>query len=149
MDEFSQKLNNLLVETFRDILRFEEQMLQSMDNLQLSISEIHMIEAVGKGKKSPKTISELAEDLQVTLPSVTNSIKKLEANGFVQKIKSESDGRSVLVELTRLGKRADAAHQYFHKRMVMELTQELSLQDKKSLLNGVERLDKFFKGKLD
>lgn len=148
MDDFGEKLNNLLVETFRDILKIEEKMLKSRD-MNLSISEIHVIEAVGKGEKIPKTISELAEDLDVTIPSVTNAIKKLEANGYVEKRKSANDGRSVFVSLTRLGEKVDNVHKYFHKKMIMSLSKELSEQDKLSLVHAVERLDKFFKEELD
>ena len=148
MDDFGEKLNNLLVETFRDILKIEEKMLKSRD-MNLSISEIHVIEAVGKGKKNSKTISELAEDLDVTIPSVTNAIKKLEANGYVEKRKSANDGRSVFVSLTRLGEKVDNVHKYFHKKMIMSLSKELSEQDKLSLAHAVERLDKFFKEELD
>jgi len=149
VDVFSEKLNNLLVETFRDILKFEEKMLNSFDQLNLSISEVHMLESVGKSGNTPKTISELSQDLSITLPSVTNAIKKLEAAGYVQKTKSSSDGRSVLVELTRKGQRVDAAHRYFHRQMVGELSRGLSAEDKEHLMRGIERLDNFFKGKLD
>ncbi len=149
MDAFSEKLNNLLVETFRDILKIEEHMLASIGKMNLSINEVHMIEAVGKNKAAPKTISELAEDMSITLPSVTNAIKKLESNGFVRKTKSGEDGRSVLVELTPLGKKIDSAHSYFHRQMVTELAKELSEQEKNVLTHAIEKLDKFFKGKLE
>lgn len=148
MDKFSEKLNLLLVETFRDILKFEEKMLRSFGRTNLSISEIHMIEAVGKNKNTPKTISELAENLNITSPSVTNAIKRLEAGGYVQKIRSESDGRSVLVMLTQLGRKVNYLHQYFHKQMVRALTEEFDEQEKEILFRGIEKLDKFFKGKL-
>jgi DNA-binding MarR family transcriptional regulator len=149
VDEFSEKLNNLLVETFNRILKLEEQMLKAHSKMNLSISEFHVIEAVGKGEQKPKTISELAVDLGVTIPSVTNAIKKLEVNGYVQKVKSETDGRSILVSLTRLGKKVDSVHKYFHQKMVTALTKDLNEQEKTSLEQGINRLDKFFKEKLD
>lgn len=146
---FSEKLNQLIVETFRDILELEEKMLHSFGKMNLSISEIHVIEAIALGKGDGRTISELADDLRITLPSVTNAVKKLEANGYVQKIKSEYDGRSVNVVLTPLGQKIDSAHRYFHKLMVLEVADELTDEDMRLLVRAIEKLDNFFKRKTE
>ena len=47
MEDFSYRLNDLLVDTFRSILKVEEQMLQKHLTLNLSINEMHLIESVG------------------------------------------------------------------------------------------------------
>ena len=48
MDAFSQELNNLLTDAFWSILRIEEQAANNVANGDLSISEMHMLEAVSK-----------------------------------------------------------------------------------------------------
>lgn len=146
MNELSEKLNLMFQQTLRDINKLEEKMLHSFGPMKLSINEVHVIEAVGKGKEG-KTISELAESLNITMPSVTNAVKKLETNGYVEKVKCSSDGRSVRVILTKLGGKIDSAHRYFHKHMVMEVTQELNEEEQEKLLHAIEKLDNFFKRK--
>ena len=101
MKPFEEQLNEVIVDTYRSILRVEENILKRSDQTDLSISEIHMLEAVGKGKDRRRTISELAEVLNITLPSVTVAINKLMKKGYVEKVRGEEDGRIVYVSLTR------------------------------------------------
>ena len=99
MKPFEEQLNEVIVDTYRSILRVEENILKRSDQTDLSISEIHMLEAVGKGKDRRRTISELAEVLNITLPSVTVAINKLMKKGYVEKVRGEEDGRIVYVSL--------------------------------------------------
>lgn len=148
MDAFSNELNNVLVETFRSILKVEEEMLKSAHKIDLTISELHLIESVGKSDEKGRTISDIAEDLGITLPSVTIAINKLAKKGYVQKIRCETDGRVVYVTLTRLGQKMNAAHQYFHAKMVREITRDLSEDEKSVMLKGITKLNTFFKKKI-
>ena len=77
MDAFSFKLNDILVDTFNNILQYEEDLIKHSENIDLSIGEMHLIEAVGKKDNNGKTISDLAQTQNVTLPSVTIAINKL------------------------------------------------------------------------
>ena len=148
MDEFSTKLNEVLVETFRSILKVEEQTLKHSERVDLSISEMHLIESVGKNNNSGKTISDIAEDLSITLPSVTIAINKLMRKGYVEKIKCENDGRVVYVTLTPLGLKMDAVHRYFHQTMVRSVAKELSDEEKEAMVKGIIKLNAFFNKKL-
>lgn len=149
MDTFSEELNNILVDTFRSILKVEEQLIKSTGKIDLSISELHLVESVGKNIEKGRTISDIADDLDITLPSVTVAINKLVKKGYVQKEKCLNDGRVVYVSLTDQGKRINAVHQYFHIRMVRAVTKDLSEDEKSIMLNGIIKLDNFFKNKLE
>ena len=72
MDEFAEKLNHLLVDTFRHILKVEEALIQS-SGINLTINEFHLIESIAGSKDKLMSISEIAEDLGVTLPSCDDS----------------------------------------------------------------------------
>ena len=126
MKPFEEQLNEVIVDTYRSILRVEENILKRSDQTDLSISEIHMLEAVGKGKDRRRTISELAEVLNITLPSVTVAINKLMKKGYVEKVRGEEDGRIVYVSLTRQGRRIDSAHRYFHESMVRSIIRDMT-----------------------
>lgn len=106
MKPLEEQLNDLIVDAYRSILKVEETILKRSDNIDLSINEMHMLEAVGKGKNKPKTISEIAEDLGITLPSVTVAINKLVKKGYVEKLRGEEDARIVYVTLTNRGRRS-------------------------------------------
>ena len=91
MKPFEEELNRVIVDTYRSILRVEETILKQTDRVDLTIGELHMLESVGKGKDRRRTISEIAEDLGITLPSVTVAINKLMKKGYVEKIQSTTD----------------------------------------------------------
>lgn len=137
-----------LVDIYRDLEQLETQMLDGT-NLNLSISEIHMLEAVQRvSEGGGVTISKLSEHLGISLPSVTLSINKLEKKGYVTKQKHEKDGRVVLVEFTKQGRKAERAHRYFHRSMVREVTELMTDDEKDALMHGIAKLDTFLKSKI-
>ena len=148
MKPFEEQLNEVIVDTYRSILRVEENILKRSDQTDLSISEIHMLEAVGKGKDRRRTISELAEVLNITLPSETVAINKLMKKGYVEKVRGEEDGRIVYVSLTRQGRRIDSAHRYFHESMVRSIIRDMTESEMQALYKGVMKLDTFLKEQL-
>ena len=148
MKPFEEQLNEVIVDTYRSILRVEENILKRSDQTDLSISEIHMLEAVGKGKDRRRTISELAEVLNITLPSVTVAINKLMKKGYVEKVRGVEDGRIVYVSLTRQGRRIDSAHRYFHESMVRSIIRDMTESEMQALYKGVMKLDTFLKEQL-
>ena len=148
MKPFEEQLNEVIVDTYRSILRVEENILKRSDQTDLSISEIHMLEAVGKGKDRRRTISELAEVLNITLPSVTVASNKLMKKGYVEKVRGEEDGRIVYVSLTRQGRRIDSAHRYFHESMVRSIIRDMTESEMQALYKGVMKLDTFLKEQL-
>ena len=103
LDAFSEALNNLLVDTYRSVLKVEEQMIKTMQGVDLNINELHMLESIGKSKEEGLTISNIAHIMDITLPSVTVAINKLEKKGYIQKRRSNEDGRIVHVVLTKAG----------------------------------------------
>lgn len=148
MDAFAGQLNILLVDTFRSILKVEEDMLKNHHSLDLSITELHLVESVGKGGEEGITISSIAEDLSISLPSVTVAINKLQAKGYVEKARREADNRMVYVMLTRNGRRVDALHRRFHEAMVENIVRDMDEAEKVALTSGMIKLNSFFKDKL-
>ena len=148
MKPFEEQLNAVIVDTYRSILKVEETILKRSDKIDLSINEMHMLEAVGKGKNRRRTISELAEELNITLPSVTVAINKLMKKGYVEKVRGEEDGRIVYVSLTRMGKKIDSVHRYFHESMVRSIIRDMTEEEQQILYKGVMKLDQFLKDQL-
>lgn len=148
MDTFTAQLNELLFNAFQSVLKIEEQILHSMGKLQLSISEIHLLEAVSKGGDQGQQISALARELSLSPPSVTVAVKKLEKKGMLQKVKGAADGRTVSITLTELGAKVDRVHHRFHENMVRNIAVDLTGPEREVLLHAMEKLNEYFNRRL-
>ena len=95
MSGFSAKANELLVEIYRNVQILEQNELKKQ-RLNISINEMHMIELIAKGKTG-MTVSEIAQQLKVTKPSVTVAVNKLGQKGYCEKQRLPGDGRAVQV----------------------------------------------------
>ncbi len=144
MDTFEQGLNKLLIDTFRRILRYEEMTVRKKYGTYLSLSELHLIESVGKDDNRPKSVGEIAQDLGITLSSVTIGVNKLERKELITKEKSGTDKRSVLVSLTETGKKENLLHQRFHMVLVRAIAGDMNEEEREVLSRGVSKLNEFF-----
>ena len=147
METFENRFNELLINTFRDILRVEELILQKNEP-NLSLGEVHLIEAVRNGEGRSRTVSEIAPYLRIAVPSVTIAVNKLVKKGYLIKEKSNEDGRSVRITLTRDGEKIYRLHCYLHQKLVRAAAEDMSEEEKNALLIGVKNLDDFFKKKI-
>ena len=143
MEAYKTQLHELLIGAYDSIGRLEECMLRQTHSMNLTIGELHRIECIGKRINAGCTISDLAKDLGITLPSVTVGIQKLEKKGFVQKSRSPKDKRTRYVALTPLGERMDKVHRYFHRRMIDALLNTMNTEEKEQLFRAMQRLNKF------
>lgn len=146
MDSFEEHLTELLVHTYRSIETLEQQMLESTKGLNLTINEFHLLEAVGYPKDCPegRTMGEISEYLNISMPSVTLAVNKLVKKGYVEKRRSDVDGRVVHVRLTRQGIKGNRIHQYFHRRMVISVSEDLTELEKQAMVSGMEKLNQYF-----
>ena len=89
MDKNESKfvLNRLLVQLYGDILKIEEKSLQEGEFSDLSVTEIHIIEAIGI--KGCRTMSEIAYDLSITVGTLTTAINKLIKKEYVERKRIE------------------------------------------------------------
>jgi DNA-binding MarR family transcriptional regulator len=144
MDEFSQRLNETLTTAYRSILKIEDQFLKRTGSLNVSASEMHLMETIGKMKGAGRTVKDIAADLGITQPSVTSAVNRLVMKGCVRRKRSEADGRVVYIHLTKRGHKAYALFSYFHENMVRAVTKGLTEEEKQNLLKGMVRLNEFF-----
>lgn len=107
------KINQYLVDIFNRILVIEEMSLKTSQFSDVSLKEMHTIEIIGKYDQV--TPSDIARELMVTLGTVTTSLNKLEAKGYIARTRSRSDRRVVYLSLTKRGRLLDRLHAKFHK----------------------------------
>ena len=140
-------INELLVELFNDVLQIEEQSLKDGPISDLSITEIHTLEAIGMYDQ--KSMSEVAQNLKITVGTLTTAINKLIKKEYVERKRIEEDRRVVLIKLTKKGKLAYRLHDKFHKDMVNTAVDGLNDKEEEVLIHSLTKINKFFKEKYE
>ncbi|EHB6450950.1 winged helix-turn-helix transcriptional regulator [Enterococcus faecalis] len=141
MEPNLETVNDYLVSVFNDILTIEESELKKSQFNDLSITEMHTIEAIGMYKK--KTSSEVAKELSITVGTLTVAINNLVKKGYVERLRSEDDRRVVKLGLTKKGKLLFRVHQHFHREMVKNILKGMEQGEEQALLRALKNLHDF------
>lgn len=139
MKEKLMEINHVLVEIYDDIIRIEEYAIKQGAFRDLSITEIHTIEAVGL--YGSKTMSEIAAQLEITMGTLTIAVDKLIKKGYLERSRSTTDRRIVNVSLTQRGKLAYRIHEKFHIDMVRGIMKDFSVAEEEVLLTALHKLN--------
>lgn len=138
MERNWEELNTYLVSIFNDVLSIEENELKKSQFSDLTITEMHTIDAIGMYKK--KTTTEVARELLVTVGTLTTSINRLVKKGYVERIRSEDDRRVVKLGLTKQGRLVFRIHQHFHHEMVKSAIKDLDADEQEVFLKALVNL---------
>lgn len=141
MEPNLETVNDYLVSVFNDILTIEESELKKSQFNDLSITEMHTIEAIGMYKK--KTSSEVAKELSITVGTLTVAINNLVKKGYVERLRSEDDRRVVKLGLTKKVKLLFRVHQHFHREMVKNILKGMEQEEEQALLRALKNLHDF------
>lgn len=145
MEPKKEVLNHLLVVMFNQILNIEEKALKKGPYKNLTISELHAIEAIGYD--STLTMSTLATKLDVTVGTLTIAMNNLVKKGYVSRVRSDSDRRVVLICLTDLGRNAFLHHSAFHQEMINFTLSVLNPNESDVLIKALEKMTDYFNQK--
>lgn len=107
-------------------------------NNQLTIFQIHILYYL-KEKKSATT-NEIADFFDISLPSTTLSLKKLIADGLIQKDIAIADERKKIFTLTDEGEELIKKINYKKMETVNLLMNHLSKEEKKTLLELLKKI---------
>ena len=139
-------VNELLVNSFNDILKIEKAALESGPFNDLTITELHVIEAIGF---TPRTMTEVASQLGITVGTLTTTINRIVKKGYVLRNHAKDDRRFVEITLTHRGKLAHRLHESFHATMVKSIVNGMSEEDNNILIESLKRLTEFFRQQYD
>ena len=90
MENTLNTLNRLISGAFNDISRVEQKAIKDSGLTDVSVNEAHTVDAIGL--YVPKTMSAVAEKLEITMGTLTVAINHLVRKGYVNKIRDEKDG---------------------------------------------------------
>lgn len=140
--EVYNALNSILVNLFNDILNIEEKALITEEFKDISVTDMHIIEAIGVAE--PKTMSTIAKALDVTMGTLTIGVNGLVKKGYVERNRSEKDRRIVYASLTTKGKGAFVHHMRFHKDMIDSVINGVTQEEAEVLTRTLKKLEDFF-----
>ena len=138
-----ETINDILVNLFNEIWDIEEKALITDQFKDISVNDMHIMEAIGIEK--PKNMSSVARMVDVTVETLTIAINNLVKKGYVLRVRSEEDRRVVLVSLSEKGKAAYEHHRQFHQKMVGAVLEDLNQEETLVLTNALKKLSSFFR----
>lgn len=142
MDHKREVLNHMLVVLFNQILSIEEKSLKRGPYKELTMSELHVIEAIGTGDKHP--MSYIAQKLDVTVGTLTIAMNTLVRKGYVTRNRGKEDKRVVEVALSERGRAAFAHHTAFHEEMIGYTMSILDEAESDVLIKTLTKITKYF-----
>jgi DNA-binding MarR family transcriptional regulator len=129
---------------FNDILDIEEKALIVEPFCDITVKDMHIIEAVGI--KEPRTMSQISKSLGVTMGTLTIGMNGLVKKGYVKRNRGEKDRRIVYAVLTDKGVNAYEHHMNFHRSMVESVMGGIKEEDAVALVGALQHLEDFFIG---
>lgn len=136
-----QLVNDYLTSIFNNVLVIEESSLRGSQFKDVSIKEMHTIDVIGTTPNA--TPSDISRELLVTLGTVTTSLNNLERKGYIERRRSSIDRRVVHLSLTKKGRLLYRLHKRFHNRMVMQVVEGMSPEEKNAMQKGLQNLYNF------
>jgi len=141
MNSAEQDFAGGLLRIFDNVLLTEEKALSKGYFADLSIAELHTLEAIGPYEA--RAMSETASRLGITTGTLTVAIDRLVRKGYVERNRDTKDRRVVRINLTRRGKLAYRMHSKFHTLLVRRIMEPLDPQKQEMLAEMVMNIDQF------
>ncbi len=143
MDLVEKDFAESLLSIFDNVLLTEEMALSKGYFSDLSIAELHTINAIGPYEA--RTMTETANILGITIGTLTVAVDRLVKKKYVERQRDTKDRRIVRISLTRQGKLAYRMHSKFHRVLAKRIFDPLSDEERKILTRTVDEIDVFVK----
>jgi DNA-binding MarR family transcriptional regulator len=138
-------LHHFFMNTFNKILGWEERALKKSNLGNLTLRELHIIEACQLLEYENKnTMSQIASKLSITQGALTTAVNTLVKKDFLKRGSDPNDRRIVYICLTESGLEAFQKHEEFHRRMVESVGLQLDEDSLSNLTDSLKKLSVFF-----
>ena len=136
VDEFDGqvlKVRNLLIEFLNKVADYQDARKQ----FDFGMSRLKALTAFKEDKEY--TMTELSRNAYVSMPTMTDMVDSLVEEGIAERRRDEQDRRVVKVTLTEKGKKMRKVFMERRRKEVEDIFGRLSLNDRKELLDAMER----------
>lgn len=139
-------LNDFFVHIFNQILALEEQALSNVGACDLSVKELHVLEAVRHLERGARsTMTNVAQALSIRVSSLTTAVNTLVRKGYLQREGDPADRRIIRLHLTEKGGQANQLHSQFHRAMIQGVGERLKEDELDVLVQSLKNLERFFR----
>jgi DNA-binding MarR family transcriptional regulator len=135
-------IDAILARLFISTFKIEERAIAESSKGRMSISELHVLREIGKGRE--RTMTQIARGLKISVSALTIAMNKLEKKGLVRRERDTEDHRIVKARLTPEGIEAFEFHDAFHRKMVQDALDQLTKDEQKVLWKTLVKLDAYF-----
>ena len=111
-DTTPEEFTDLMTRLFNKAALIEREPVDTGDGVLLHTSEIHLIDMAGRFPESSMTA--LALRLGITKGALSQTVKKLEEKGYVERIRPDGNNKTMHIRLTGTGMRAFGWHRAYH-----------------------------------
>ncbi|CAN5446844.1 MarR family transcriptional regulator [soil metagenome] len=125
------------------VMRAHQILLARVENAlrpyDLSFSRFELLRLLAFSRNGALPITKASDRLQVHVTSVTHAIRRLEANGLVERRPHPTDGRTTLVTITELGRSTvEDATVTLNEKVFADIG--ISEEESRSLVSSIETL---------
>ncbi len=139
--ETDETVERFFVEAFNYILAREEVDLKKSGLDDLTVVEIHVLDAVNKTSVDhPATMKEVADFLHISKGSLTVSSNRLIKKGYLIKETDDKDRRRKYLILTESGKNVCNIHDQWHKQLTLKAVNQLEADEEKILIAALKKI---------
>lgn len=143
MPDYRASINHMLVHLFNDILRIEETALRDSGISELSMREIHLLQAVMESG-GQNTMTAVAARLHVTMGSLTVAVNTLVRKGYLTRSRSAEDKRRIHLLLTPKADEVNRLHEEFHRQMTNAVMQAIPPEQLDLLCTTLDNVTHYF-----
>lgn len=141
-------LHRFLIDVFHEILRVEERSIHKNGCRDLSIREMHVLEAVSVlGRSGQNSAAQIAEFLGIVPGTLTAAATVLERKGYLVRERDATDRRVVRLAVTAKGERANAGHEAFHRELIDDILNTLTEAEADVFVRALQKTGDFFRHK--
>jgi len=148
-EQQQEKLNDFFVGVFNQILAWEGQTIKKIGVKDLSIRELHLIQAVSELYKLGKnTMANIARHISVSPGALSVAVSALVNKGYLERSYTAKDRRVIYITVTEKGQKVNEYHEAFHYEMINAVGEQLDDNQLDTMFGALDKLKEFFKSKI-
>lgn len=136
-----QQINEALIKIYNGILWVEEKELCKSIFSDLTIKELHAVDAISM--YDHQTVSQVAKKLHLTPGTMTAMTDRLIKKGYVERKRDKADRRIIRLYLTNKGRVLYRAHRAFHNMMVKSFLKGMDAEELSIVNKAIHNLEDF------
>ena len=138
-DGQERSIDTMYLRLSSQLVKKETAEIARLSGKKLTLTEVHTLSAISAEDVCP--MRRVAEQLGVTLSTLTVSINRLVVKGYVSRIRSENDQRVVFLNLTQKGLDIVSAHETYHRELISRALSGLNDDEVDTLKRLFEKID--------